>query len=181
MKGFARRTNMGPTAHPVGGDPNIVRSKRKQTERSFRTGIVPFWHHKSWAPTDRCHKTVASISPPPSAVMSEPSEILALAGVSKKALTGVFRFRASHGLDVEQVLIYLALGAMNLEGSQDSVVTVQPVNIATVCQAIALPRETVRRKLIQLEDQKLVRRAAAGFFIDDLNRWVSLARTLVVT
>ena len=110
--------------------------------------------------------------------MSHPAEILALASVSKRALAGVFRFRASTGLDVEQVLIYLALGAMNLEGSQDSVVTVQPVNIATLCQAIELPRETVRRKLIQLEDQKLVRRSAAGFFIDDLARWVDLANCM---
>lgn len=113
--------------------------------------------------------------------MSQPSEILALAGLSKKALTGVFRFRSVNGLDVEQVLIYLALGAMNLEGSQDSVVTVQPINIATLCQAIELPRETVRRKLLQLEEQKLVRRSAAGFFIDDLNRWVDLASRMAVT
>lgn len=110
--------------------------------------------------------------------MNNPSEILSLAAIAKKTLSGVFRFRAATGLDVEQVLIYLALGSMNLEGSHSAVVTVQPVNIASLCLAIELPRETVRRKLIQLEDQKLVRRSAAGFFIDDLNRWSELAGRL---
>lgn len=107
--------------------------------------------------------------------MSQPSEILQRANAAKRALTGLFRFRAGAGLDLEQVLIYLALGSMNLEGSHDSVVTIQPVNIATLCLAIELPRETVRRKLIQLEDQKFVRRSAAGFFIEDLHRWADLA------
>lgn len=146
---------------------------------AVRTRIVPFWHHKAWAPAEPCHKTGDGYFP--LGIMSHPAEILALASGSKRALAGVFRFRAASGLDVEQVLIYMALGAMNLEGSQDSVVTVQPVNIATLCQAIELPRETVRRKLIQLEDQKLVRRSAAGFFIDDLNRWVDLANRLNVS
>ncbi len=110
--------------------------------------------------------------------MNQPTEILNLATRVKKALAGVFKFRAATSLDIEQVLIYLALGSMNLEGSHSTVVTVQPVNIATLCQAIDLPRETVRRKLMQLEDQKFVRRSAAGFFIDDLNRWSELASRL---
>jgi hypothetical protein len=111
--------------------------------------------------------------------MSHPSEILHRANAAKRALTGLFRFRATTGLDVEQVLIYVALGSMNLEASHDSVVTIQPINIATLCLAIELPRETVRRKLIQLEDQKLVRRSAAGFFIEDLNRWNELAAAML--
>lgn len=110
--------------------------------------------------------------------MNQPSEILNLASLVKKTLAGLFKFRAVSGLDIEQVLIYLALGSMNLEGSHSAVVTIQPVNIATLCHAIELPRETVRRKLMQLEDQKLVRRSAAGFFIDDLNRWSELAGRL---
>lgn len=114
------------------------------------------------------------------ASMNQPSEVLNLASHVKKTLAGVFKFRAAAGLDIEQVLIYLALGSMNLEGSHSAVVTVQPVNIATLCQAIELPRETVRRKLIQLEDQKLVRRSAAGFFIDDLTRWGELAARLAL-
>lgn len=110
--------------------------------------------------------------------MNQSSEILNLASLVKKTLAGLFKFRAVSGLDIEQVLIYLALGSMNLEGSHSAVVTIQPVNIATLCHAIELPRETVRRKLMQLEDQKLVRRSAAGFFIDDLNRWSELANRL---
>lgn len=111
--------------------------------------------------------------------MNQPSDILARASAAQKTLAGLFRFRAAMSLDVEQVLIYLALGSMNLEASHDSVVTIQPVNIATLCQAIELPRETVRRKLIQLEDQKFVRRSAAGFFIEDLGRWTDLAGQVV--
>jgi hypothetical protein len=110
--------------------------------------------------------------------MNQPLEILNLAARVKKALSGVFKFRAVSGLDIEQVLIYLALGSMNLEGSHSTVVTMQPINIATLCHAIELPRETVRRKLLQLEDQKLVRRSTAGFLIDDLSRWSELAGRL---
>ena len=113
--------------------------------------------------------------------MNEPSDILERASAARRALKGLFRFRASLSLDVEQVLIYLALGSMNLESPHESVLTIQPVNIATLCQAIELPRETVRRKLIQLEDQKLVRRSAAGFFIEDVGCWTSLAGHIVHT
>lgn len=111
--------------------------------------------------------------------MSHPTEILHRANAAKQSLTGLFRFRAAHGLDVEQALIYLALGSINLEASHDAVVTIQPVNIATLCQAIELPRETVRRKLLQLEEQKLIRRSASGFFIEDLNRWNELAGSVI--
>lgn len=111
--------------------------------------------------------------------MTNPTEILDRASAAKRALTGLFRFRAAMALDVEQVLIYLALGSMNLEAPHEMTLTIQPVNIATLCQAIELPRETVRRKLIQLEDQKLVRRSAAGFFIEDVGRWTSLAGQIV--
>jgi hypothetical protein len=57
--------------------------------------------------------------------MNQPLEILNLAARVKKALSGVFKFRAVSGLDIEQVLIYLALGSMNLEGSHSTVVTMQ--------------------------------------------------------
>ena len=108
-----------------------------------------------------------------------PTEILPRALAAKQTLTGLFRFRAAAALDMEQLLIFLALGSMNLEASDDSVVTIQPINIATLCLAIELPRETVRRKLLQLEAQKWVRRSAAGFFIEDLGRWNDLAAQLV--
>lgn len=107
--------------------------------------------------------------------MSHPSEILPIAQSAQETLSALFRFRAATALDIEQVLIYMALGSMNLEASPDSVVTLQPVTIATLCQAIELPRETVRRKLLQLEEQKFVRRSAAGFFIEDVQRWSELA------
>jgi hypothetical protein len=107
--------------------------------------------------------------------MSPSSEILTLARMAQEGLSAVFRFRASTGLDIEQVLIYVALGSMNLEASPDNVTTLQPVTIATLCQSIELPRETVRRKLLQLEEQKYVKRSAAGFFIEDLQRWSELA------
>ena len=110
--------------------------------------------------------------------MSHPSEILPLAQSVHTTLSALFRFRASTTLDVEHVLIYLSLGSMNLETSPDSVVTLQPVTIATLCQAIELPRETVRRKLLQLEQQKFVRRSAAGFLIEDVQRWSELAARL---
>ncbi len=89
------------------------------------------------------------------------------------------RNRGELALDYEQSVLFLALGNLNVGLGGTDLLTIQSVSITALSAAARLPRETVRRKLLQLEAKQLVRRSGQGYILRDLDRWMEFASAVV--
>jgi DNA-binding MarR family transcriptional regulator len=79
--------------------------------------------------------------------------------------------RARHGLEFDEILIFFALGRLNYEPGQNNLAYVKPVNVVSLSEFLDIPRETLRRKLVRLEEKELVQRTSYGFVVKDMAVW----------
>ena len=97
------------------------------------------------------------------------------ARIASRLFRLVASLRARHGVELDEVIIYFAVGRLTFTPEQASVLMVRPTNIASLSEFLGVPRETLRRKLLRLEERELVLRSSAGFVVKDMAVWRRLA------
>ena len=107
--------------------------------------------------------------------MSERTELASLARYTAKMFKLMSSLRGRYGMDFDEVLIFFALGRLNFDQSPGNLMFVKPANIVSLSEFMEIPRETLRRKLLRLEEKELVQRTSYGFVVKDLASWKRIA------
>ncbi len=89
-------------------------------------------------------------------------------------LTVLDEYRTRYDLSCDEFVIYAAIGEANVATGRDDIVILKPTNIANVSYGLGIPKETVRRKVLELIKRGLVKRNANGIYVSDLGVWCSL-------
>ena len=103
--------------------------------------------------------------------MSERSDMVAAARVATRLFRLMAVLRSRHGIELDEIVVYFAVGSLTFDPSQGSMVMLRPTNIASLSEFLGIPRETLRRKLLRLEEKELVQRSSSGFVVKDLAVW----------
>ncbi len=103
--------------------------------------------------------------------MSDRNELASLARYAAKMFKLLSSLRGRHGIDFDEVLIFIALGRLNFDHAPGNLMFVKPANIVSLSDFMEIPRETLRRKLLRLEEKDLVQRTSYGFVVKDLDSW----------
>lgn len=110
--------------------------------------------------------------------MSDLSELTKASRVASRLFRLMDSLRSRHGVDIDEIIVFFAVGRLTFDRSQ-SMMMVRPTNIASISDFLGVPRETLRRKLLRLEERELVQRNSAGFAIKDMALWRRLGELSV--
>jgi CRP-like cAMP-binding protein len=105
--------------------------------------------------------------------------ILRHAAGAARFLRALTRVRQRCGMSNEDALVLMAIGRLGLVCEDARPVVRRPVTGKDVAEEVAMPRETVRRRLGRLADLGLVDLDRQGATIRDLARWLELTAPLV--
>jgi hypothetical protein len=111
--------------------------------------------------------------------VNEKNELAGLARYAAKIFKLMSALRGHHGIDFDEVLIFFALGRLNFDQSPGNLMFVKPANIVSLSDFMEIPRETIRRKLLRLEEKDIVQRTSYGFVVKDLDSWKRLSEIAV--
>ncbi len=101
--------------------------------------------------------------------------MIAAARFASRFFRTVSSIRSRFGLDLDDVLIFFGLGRLNFDPNQGAMMLVKPANIVSLSEFLDIPRETLRRKLLRLEEKDLVQRTSYGFVVKDMRVWRRIA------
>lgn len=107
--------------------------------------------------------------------MNDRADLLSSARIAARLFRLLGNLRARHNVDLEEIVIYFAVGSLTIDLSQGSMVMIRPTNIASLSEFLGIPRETLRRKLLRLEERELLQRSSSGFLVKDMAVWRRLA------
>jgi len=107
--------------------------------------------------------------------LSEKSDMIAAARYASRFFRVFNSLKARHGLEFEDIIIFFALGRLNFDPTQGAMMLVKPTNVVSLAEFLVIPRETLRRKLLRLEEKDLVQRTSYGFIVKDMTMWRRLA------
>jgi hypothetical protein len=93
-------------------------------------------------------------------------------------LSALDRFRTDHDLTIDEAIIFIAIGDLNLAARQGDVLTMRPTNMTTIAYQLDVPRETVRRKVKILLNKGLIRARGRELYLDDLKLWMAIGDQL---
>jgi hypothetical protein len=103
--------------------------------------------------------------------VTDKNDMEALAKYAAKLLRVFNSLKARYAIEFDEILIFYALGGLNFDQSQGKTMFVKPANIVSLSDFLVIPRETLRRKLLRLEEKDLVQRTSYGFVVKDMNVW----------
>lgn len=78
------------------------------------------------------------------------------------------------GCNIDNIVVFLAVGVINFNSTKNRDDWSTPATIGDVSELLLLPRETARRKLLELEKDALVKRTSYGFLVADVPSWSAL-------
>lgn len=78
------------------------------------------------------------------------------------------RIRMAGDLTTEDALILMYILKLNLWIDGPAQVTLRPVSIADIGQALQISRETARRKVLALQEKGLVIRTSSGVLVENI-------------
>lgn len=104
--------------------------------------------------------------------VSEQGSILNLSAFTSALVASFLKFKNEYDLDYDEVMIFLALGRMNFEPGSGGLMYVKPASIVAMVSYLDIPRETLRRKMLMLEERGLVQRNGSGYVVKELNDWL---------
>jgi hypothetical protein len=113
--------------------------------------------------------------------VTDKNEMDTLAKYAGKLLRVFNSLKARYGIEFDEILILFALGGLNFDQGQGKPMFVKPTNIVSLSDFLVIPRETLRRKLLRLEEKDLVQRTSYGFVIKDMNIWRRLGELVQQT
>lgn len=86
--------------------------------------------------------------------------------------------RAKEALTAEELLIYLAIGHLGLDGSGE-IPRLTPRTHLEIADFLSIPRETLRRKVGRLCDRGYTRIGPGGVVVRDVAVWLRCAEALL--
>jgi CRP-like cAMP-binding protein len=92
-------------------------------------------------------------------------------------LRGAAEARARDGLTAEDLLIFLAVGHLGIDAAGE-IPRMTPCTFLQIAEFLAVPRETVRRKIGRLCDRGFTRSGPAGIVVRDVDLWLRQASVL---
>lgn len=90
----------------------------------------------------------------------------------ERIVSGLEKVSRRHRIDLCDVLIFIACGVINLRSTNHEIVVMQLANQSSIAHYLRMSRETVRRRLLKLEDRKLISRVSCGYAVKDLKLWM---------
>lgn len=111
---------------------------------------------------------------------SEPFDRDALVATSRhtgRLLRAAREARAVDGLAAEDLLIFLAVGHLGIDASGE-IPRLTPCTYLQLAEFLAVPRETVRRKVGRLCDRGFTRSGPTGIVVADVGAWLRQASVL---
>ncbi len=88
--------------------------------------------------------------------------------------------RARAGLGAEDLLIFLAVGHLGIDATGE-IPRMTPCTYLQIAEFLAVPRETVRRKVGRLCDRGFTRSGSTGIVVRDVDVWVRQAAAFFAT
>lgn len=87
--------------------------------------------------------------------------------------------RTAFGLDIEEAMLYLAVGYLNTERIQQlgSRGYIAATNVSSVADFLNMPKETARRKIARLTEAGLLTNGG-GVVVSDIERWFRFVEQL---
>lgn len=110
--------------------------------------------------------------------MQKNSEMTSVRRSIRSFLSALDRFRTDHDLTVDEAVIFLAIGDLNLSTRQTDVLTMRPTNMTAIAYQLDIPRETVRRKVKTLLGKGLIRARGRELYLEDLKPWMDFGDQL---
>ena len=101
---------------------------------------------------------------------------------AKRNIRGVLsvldEYRTRYELNCDEFVIYAAIGEANVASGRDELIILKPTNIANISYGLGIPKETVRRKVLELIKRGLVKRNSNGIYVSDLTVWCNLGSAI---
>ncbi len=107
--------------------------------------------------------------------MAEKSDMMASARFASRFFRMMISLKGEFGIEFDEIIIFFGLGRLNFDPTQGTMMFVRPVNILSLSEFLVIPRETLRRKLLRLEEKELVQRTSYGYVVKDVTSWRRLA------
>lgn len=110
----------------------------------------------------------------------DPRSVVDLSSRAGRLLRAAGEARAREGLAAEDLLIYLAIGHLGLDGS-GAIPRLTPRTHLEIAEFLNIPRETLRRKVGRLCDRGYTRIGPGGVVVRDIAVWLAHATALFGT
>ena len=107
-----------------------------------------------------------------------PSEIIEISERLEKVLRAVGAARARRQLTVEGAFIFLAVGFLGISNSKSGI-AITVVSCIDIAEILKIPRETIRRKLVNLVEMQLVLMTTRGVMLEALDEWRAFATEIL--
>ena len=107
--------------------------------------------------------------------LNDKTDMMASARFASKFFRVLISLKGRFGVEFDEIVIFFGLGRMNFDPTQGPMMFVKPINILSLAEFLAIPRETLRRKLLHLEEKELVQRTSYGYVVKDVASWRRLA------
>ncbi len=107
--------------------------------------------------------------------MTDIAEMAASARFASRFFRVLNSLKTRFGVEFDELIIFFGLGRLNFDPSQGPMMFVKPVNILSLSEFLIIPRETLRRKLLRLEEKGLVQRTSYGYVVKDIVSWRRIA------
>ena len=103
--------------------------------------------------------------------MNDKTDMMVSARFASRFFRVLNSLKARHGVEFDEIIIFFGLGRLNFDPNQGPMMFVKPVNILSLSEFLVIPRETLRRKLLRLEEKDLVTRTSYGYVVKDVAIW----------
>ena len=110
----------------------------------------------------------------------DPGVVAEMSRRSGSLLRAMAAARAEEGLAAEDLLIYLAIGHLGVDGSGPTP-RLTPRTYLDIAAFLNVPRETVRRKVVRLADRGFTQIGPRGVVVRDVAEWLRHVEALVAT
>jgi hypothetical protein len=86
--------------------------------------------------------------------------------------------RKRPALKADELLIFMAIGYLNVSVTGSDVIVIRPVSLIEVARLLGMPKETVRRKTTRLVDIEYVECTSKGIVIRQLGCWCRMLESV---
>ena len=110
--------------------------------------------------------------------MHKPQDMTLVRKNIRSFLSALDRFRTDHELTIDEAIIFMAIGDLNLSTRSHDYLMMRPTNMTAIAYQLDVPRETVRRKVKTLLGKGLIRKRGREIYLEDVKTWSDIGDQL---